>query len=583
VSELQPFILLYVACNFRSIAAKDRSNSLLAFFGYFFCPFIIPAYLSKEMVLTLTAAMVQFLFTGTLLAAGTQAFAPTFIAKSTHARSPWTKLYGSSDLEKLASDTPFVEFDLTLGKLTENGGTPWTSVIGLGTPPQNLKFMIDTGTLNTWITSSDCQTDACLAHKAFDSARSTTFQLESKTPEDVDFGPWGTMTVLNGTDVARLDLEHAPLNVDIMLATKYTGEQFKELACDGGMAVPSTPDNEATALLEALKKEGIIKYGVASFYFNPSKGTGECRMGSLNTDRFDMKTMQVVDLIKNCEPAFDYLWTVNLDAFVVGNKAVAKNIQFVLDTGASWFKGGKGIIKTIVNNITDGTLPTRLTSEEQLADYPEISLHISGRTYTLTPVQYFLKVGEEWVLGFHHLKGLPDQMLLVGSTFLDTVYCAYDLGEDTSPSSPRVILAMPKNDDNNEDVNVAKSFDIGSSTWTNEFNSTLDIGPIADDGTFHGLYKSSTGATGVYPVVGVADPSPVGNSQAVSFSVTWRSLKGEYDPSWHFVSGFTGLVQNDKSGQQTLKTVYLLQQNADVNVEAYMATAVYPSTFIRTG
>jgi hypothetical protein len=74
-----------------------------------------------------------------------------------------------------------------------------------------------------------------------------------------------------------------------MLATKYSGEQFKELACDGGMAVPSTPDYKATALLEALKKEGIIKYRVASFYADPSKGgTGECRMGSLNTDRFDL-------------------------------------------------------------------------------------------------------------------------------------------------------------------------------------------------------------------------------------------------------------------------------------------------------
>jgi hypothetical protein len=50
-------------------------------------------------------------------------------------------------------------------------------------------------------------------------------------------------------------------------------------------------------------------------------------------------------LIKNSIAAFDFLWTVNLDAFVVGKKAV-------LDTGSSWFKGGYDIIKTIVNVIT---------------------------------------------------------------------------------------------------------------------------------------------------------------------------------------------------------------------------------------
>jgi hypothetical protein len=536
------------------------------------------------MVFTLTANMMQFIFAGTLLA-GTQAFAPAFIAKTT--RSPLTKVYGSYDeLEKnlLASGTPYVDFNLIVGKLSENGGTPWTSVIGLGTPPQELKFMIDTGTLNTWVTSSECKTEACLVHNSFESASSTTFLPKSDPPKVVSFGPWGDMTVVNGSDVVWLDLEseqQASLQegVDIMLSTNYTGEQFKSLVCDGGMAVPSKHDPKATALLEALTAQGFIKNSVASFYFDPSKGTGECRMGSLNTDRFDKETMQTLPLIKPSIDELDYLWTVNLDAFVIGNKAVANNIEFALDTGASWFKGGCGIISTIVNGITkNGLLPTRLTYAKQLASYPEISLQISGRTYKLTPQQYFLKVEEEWVLGFHHLDGLDDQMLLVGSTFLETIYSAFILGESRSDS--QVILALPKG--YHEDENVAASFDIENSEWKNEFGSTLQIGPIAAEGTFSGYYKSSTGATGVYPVVGVADPNPVGNSQAVSFSVTWRSLEGDYDPSWHFVSGFTGLVQKDESGQQTLKTVYLLQQNSSVDVEAYMATAVYPSTFTRT-
>jgi hypothetical protein len=52
-----------------------------------------------------------------------------------------------------------------MGKFNNNGATPWISNIGLGSPAQPLRFMIDTGTMNTWITAAECDTDACLIHK----------------------------------------------------------------------------------------------------------------------------------------------------------------------------------------------------------------------------------------------------------------------------------------------------------------------------------------------------------------------------------------------------------------------------------
>lgn len=119
-----------------------------------------------------------------------------------------------------------------------------------------------------------------------------------------------------------------------------------------------------------------------------------------------------------------------------------------------------------------------------------------------------------------------------------------------------------------------------SGTWTNEFGSTLEVGEITTEGTFSGTYKSSTGATGIYPVVGVADPEPIDNNQTVSFSVTWRSLEGEPDPSWHWVSGFVGAITIE-NGVEVFKTTYLLQQNITESSPQYMATSTFPSTFTR--
>lgn len=59
----------------------------------------------------------------------------------------------------------------------DNGATSWYANIGLGTPPQtNLRFMIDTGTKNTWITSNLCNSSACAPHRKFDPAVSGSFK-----------------------------------------------------------------------------------------------------------------------------------------------------------------------------------------------------------------------------------------------------------------------------------------------------------------------------------------------------------------------------------------------------------------------
>ncbi|HYG90034.1 MAG TPA: avidin/streptavidin family protein [Azospirillum sp.] len=78
--------------------------------------------------------------------------------------------------------------------------------------------------------------------------------------------------------------------------------------------------------------------------------------------------------------------------------------------------------------------------------------------------------------------------------------------------------------------------------WVNEYGSTMDLWQ-AGDGAILGVYKSSTGSTGTYLVVGwAAGAAPSAQlGQAVSLSIFWRSLEGGTgDASWHWVSGLGG-------------------------------------------
>lgn len=476
-----------------------------------------------------------------------------------------------------AADTPFVEFVLDRGAASDNGATPWTTTIGVGTPPQPLRIMLDTGTVNTWVTASCCSTEACRQHKAFDPEASTTFVPGQQAPTSVSFGPWGSMGVVLGNDVCHLDYEKAGKRslksfkeaMSLYLAVSYDGKQFSELDCDGGFAIPSIPCQQPSALLEELQRQRLIRHAIASFWFDPVRGEGRCLLGALDRKRFDPSTANLLPL-HPLEGELAYLWSVRLDHLQVGRRPLGKDIDFVLDTGSSVFKGGHSIIHRLLEAITDqGRRPTTVSSTAALAAYPELTLTLGGIAYRLTPQQYFMQLApDRWLLGVQYLEGLPEELLVVGSVFLDTVYSAYFLG-DGDNTGPAVLLATP--------VNAQRSI---SGVWVNEFGSVLEIGPLAIDGTFRGRYRSDTGATGVYPVMGVADPDPVGDSIAVAFSVNWRSLEGAPEPSWHWVSAFSGLMQL-QGGEEVLSTIYLLQQNQSPTVKAWQATAVYPSTFKR--
>ncbi|RNE91555.1 avidin/streptavidin family protein [Marichromatium sp. AB31] len=475
-----------------------------------------------------------------------------------------------------ARQMPHIDFALRRGPLTDNGATPWYATLGLGTPPQPLRFMLDTGTLNTWITASCCASDACQAHRSFDPEHSTSYRACAEPPASVPFGPWGSMGVVLGEDICHLErtcsgetrlcaLDEA---MRIYLSVSYDGAQFAGLACDGGLGIPAVPCDTPSALLEQLRKQGLIDHAIAAFRFDPERGEGRCLMGAVEPDRFDPDTLELLPVIP-ISGELHYLWTVRLDQLQVGGETLGGALPLALDTGSSCIKGGRAIIARMLSAITDrGRRPLRVSDPAALADYPELRLQLGDTNYRLAPADYFMPLNGGWEVGVQYLEGLPDELLVAGSLFLDRLYSVFVF--DPNPAGQRMVaLAQPR-----------RASLSASGIWRNEFGSTLEIGTIAADGTFRGQYRSDTGASGVYPVVGVADPEPTGDSISCAFSVSWRSLEGEPDPSWHWVSGFVGTVQL-RDGVETLATSYLLQRDITPEMPEWMATAIYPSTFKR--
>ena len=54
--------------------------------------------------------------------------------------------------------------------------TKYVGTVGVGSPPQNVTVVFDTGSSNLWITSSLCPSDsACRFHKTYDHSKSSTY------------------------------------------------------------------------------------------------------------------------------------------------------------------------------------------------------------------------------------------------------------------------------------------------------------------------------------------------------------------------------------------------------------------------
>ncbi|MGF1766835.1 pepsin-like aspartyl protease [Enterovibrio makurazakiensis] len=364
----------------------------------------------------------------------------TIIDKSTFRRVPEV-LPKSSKYD--TENTACIRMPLHAGTLTENGATPWYTTLKIGTPGQTLKLMVDTGTTHTWLTSTLCNTAPCLLHERYSPTQSSSYKAVDAPIQQIDFGPWGSMDASLGIDLISLDNNNNPIQVSdslrFYMAQNYKGSKFAELACDGGLSIPSIlpVGIDSSELLPQLRNEMKIGWPIASFCFNENDKVGEVILGAVDTNKFREDTLNICALIDAnslLEDGLSYLWTIALDSLTLTHneertdKSVLCDFIFAVDTGSSFFKGNKQIIDKIVASITqEGSLPEKVyAATPDFEKYPNITFAINGSEYVLTPEQYFVRLEDGvWRLGFDPLDGLPDGFLLAGSLFLNPIYSIF--------------------------------------------------------------------------------------------------------------------------------------------------------------
>jgi saccharopepsin len=205
------------------------------------------------------------------------------------------------------------------------------SEIELGTPPQSFKVVLDTGSSNLWVPSSECGSIACYLHQKFDSSASSTYK-KNGSDFAIQYGS-GSLSGFVSQDTLKIgDLKVE--GQDFAEATSEPGLAFAFGRFDGilGLGFDTISVNKIVPPFYKMIEQGLLDDPVFAFYLGDANKEGdssEATFGGIDKDHY---TGELINIPLRRKA----YWEVDLDAIALGDDvAELDNTGVILDTGTS--------------------------------------------------------------------------------------------------------------------------------------------------------------------------------------------------------------------------------------------------------
>ncbi|KAL2072142.1 hypothetical protein VTL71DRAFT_11485 [Oculimacula yallundae] len=306
------------------------------------------------------------------------------------------------------------------------------SEITIGTPPQTFKVVLDTGSSNLWVPSSECGSIACYLHTKYDSSSSSTFK-KNGTSFEIRYGS-GSLSGFVSEDTMTI----GDLKVKSQLfaeATEEPGLAFAFGRFDGilGLGFDTISVNKIVPPFYNMIDQGLLDEPVFAFYLgDTNNGEGdesEAIFGGVNKDHYTGKITEIPLRRKA-------YWEVDLDAITFGDStAELDNTGVILDTGTSLIALPSTLAELLNKEMGakkgyNGQYSVECEKRDSL---PDMSFTLSGHNFTITPYDYILEVQGSCISSFMGMD-FPEPvgpLAILGDAFLRKWYSVYDLGKGT--------------------------------------------------------------------------------------------------------------------------------------------------------
>lgn len=359
---------------------------------------------------------------------------------ASHAKSLYNKYAGQklmgvrpeSHKEEMFRDTS-IHLDETSHPVPVSNflNAQYFSKIAIGTPPQEFKVVLDTGSSNLWVPSSECSSIACFLHSTYDSSASNTFKKNGSSFE-IKYGS-GELSGFVSNDIVQVgDIKIK--GQDFAEATSEPGLAFAFGQFDGimGLGYDTISVNKIVPPFYSMLAQGLLDEPVVAFYLSDTNDEGdesEAMFGGVNKEHY------TGDLVRIPLRRKAY-WEVSLDGISFGeDHAELEDTGVILDTGTSLIALPSGLAEILNKQIgAKKSWNGQYTVEcKKKSSLPDVSFTLTGHNFTIGPDDYILEVQGSCISSFFGMD-IPEPvgpLAILGDSFLRKWYSVYDYGTDS--------------------------------------------------------------------------------------------------------------------------------------------------------
>lgn len=324
--------------------------------------------------------------------------------------------------------------DVFNSPLSNYANAQYYTDISLGTPEQNFKVILDTGSSNLWVPGVQCGSLSCFLHPKYDSEASSTFK-----PNGTEFAiQYGTGSVSGYISKDTLKIGELVIpGQDFGEATTEPGLTFAFAKFDGilGLGYDSIAvDGVVPPIYNAIEQD-LLKKPLFSFYMgNNTNGDedtvtgGVATFGGIDKDHYkgDITWLPIR------RKAY---WEVTFDGIGLGDDyALLDNHGIIADTGTSLITLPSELAEMINTQIgaKKGWSGQYSIDCESRATLPDVTFTLGGVNFTLGPYDYTLDMQGSCISAFTPMD-MPapvGPLAILGDSFLRKYYSIYDVGND---------------------------------------------------------------------------------------------------------------------------------------------------------
>lgn len=292
--------------------------------------------------------------------------------------------------------------------------------IGVGTPPQLLSVILDTGSSNIWVNAESCQSESCRAHRRFNPAKSSTYhELDS------------SMSVKYGSGSLKGDLVTEAVSIGPVRVTGQTvgliqvaaGASWMSSRFDGilGLAFEELSVTKRPLLLDTMASQHVLEHTMISFFYSDTPDMDSAVAFGEPDKHFMRSAITWVDVSRAM------YWEVPLNGWwLAGQKLTGVDCaRAVLDTGTSYFTAPRHVVDAIRRQLPP--LHRDCSNFDQL---PVLTVQLGDTKFDIEPRYYVERKynGQSCFLAIVALDVPPPRgpLVIMGDMFMRKYYTTFD-------------------------------------------------------------------------------------------------------------------------------------------------------------